>query len=220
MPLTCIKFITYSQNTFEMRIIICFIVAVSFILFGCSKSEDGVVYTLLDPSVSVTAVEAIVGHPSGCGGVPFPKDSIAILPIDLNNDGEYDFNLICESWYNAVSNSSPCVNYNTRIVLEGINEGNMVASTGIRPYVQTYEENQVIDNLQPWRSSAFLLVRGASNPFGTDFNGLAYLALKLRQGNRDCYGWLSIEKNQYEITVFSHALNFSQDTPILAGQIE
>ena len=111
-----------------MKIETYILLLISLAIIGCSKENDletenpiieSITYTELNPNIQITSVDSLIYHGSGCGYVPSPSDSTASISLDINNDNVVDFTLSCNSWYNFVSASGPCANYNTSIVLSG-----------------------------------------------------------------------------------------------------
>lgn len=192
------------------------------VLVSCKKEESksGILFTQPDPFIQVTSVDALIPHGSGCGLVPSPADSTASVTLDINNDGLGDFNLSCVSWYDFVSASSPCANYNTRIILSGTSNTNQVSVSGNYDIVTRYDLAQTIDDVQDWSNSAVIMMNSATVPFSADFNGTAYLGVKVETNQGDHFGWIEVYKNFYQVEISSYAINQQAGSPIQAGQIE
>jgi hypothetical protein len=206
-----------------MKIETYILILISSTIIGCSKDNailDSIAYTELDPSIQITSVDSLVYHGSGCGYVPSPSDSTASISFDINDDSIDDFTITCNSWYNFVSASGPCVNYNTSIVLSGTSDENKVSIAEDYNIVKRYDLNEVIDNSQQWSNTAMLMLSSATAPFTTNFNGATYLGLKVNTEQGDYFGWIYIDKNGYDVTIISYALNQSINNSIYAGQIE
>jgi hypothetical protein len=212
-----------------MKINLYILLLISSAIIGCSKENDlepenpiadDIIYTELNPNIQITSVDSLIYHGSGCGYVPSPSDSTASVSFDIDNDNIVDFTLSCNSWYNFVSASGPCANYNTSIVLSGTSNDNKVAISGDYNIVKKYVLNDVIDNSQQWSNTAMLMLSSASAPFATNFNDTVYLCLKINTVQGDYFGWIYIDKNGYDVTVISYAFNQSVNNSIKAGQTE
>lgn len=217
-----------------MKIETYILILISSTIIGCSKENDlesenqvaenpiakSITYTELDPSIQITSVDSLIYHGSGCGYVPSPSDSTASISFDINNDSVVDFTLSCNSWYNFVSASGPCANYNTNIVLTGTSGENKVGIADNYNIVKRYVLNEEIDNSHQWSNTAMLMLSSATAPFATNFNDTVYLGLKINTAQGDYFGWVYIDKNGYDVTVISYALNQSVNSSINAGQTE
>jgi hypothetical protein len=198
-------------------------------IIGCSKEDvlkpqipiaDCIVYTELNPNIQITSVDSVILHGSGCGFVPSPSDSAASISLDINNDSIVDFILSCNSWYNFVSASGPCANYNTSIVISGTSAENKVGISENYNIVKRFVLNEEIDNSHQWLNTATLMLASATAPFATNFNDTVYLGLKIHKDEGDYFGWIYMDKNGYDISIISYALNQSVNKFINAGQIE
>ncbi|RFC54716.1 hypothetical protein [Brumimicrobium aurantiacum] len=205
------------------------LVLISSAIIGCSKENDldpvspiadDITYSELNPNIHLTSVDSLIYHGSGCGYVPSPSDSTASVSFDIDNDNVVDFTLSCNSWYNFVSASGPCANYNTSIVLSGTSNNNKVAINGNYNIVKKHDLNDVIDNSLLWSNTARLMLSSASAPFETNFDDTVYLGLKINTDQGDYFGWIYIDKNGYDVTVKSYAFNQSVNNSINAGQTE
>ena len=209
-----------------MKKAIMMLLLVSFFFNSCEKENEKVapsnkiLYHVLNPSIVVSSVDSLIDHPSGCGYIPSPSDSSASITIDINDDGLMDFTLTCSSWYSFVSASNPCANYNTNITLSGTSNDNKLAITGNYNVVNLFEFNDELNSSQEWSNTGILMLSSALAPFSTNFNGDKYLGLKINQDQEDLFGWIYIDKNGYEITVISYAINQTANISIKAGQIE
>ena len=218
-----------AQNLDYMKITTYILILISSTIFGCSKENDlepenpiteGIIYTELIPSIQITSVDSLIYHGSGCGYVPSPSDSSASISLDINHDNIVDFTLSCNSWYNFVSASGPCANYNTSIVLSGTSDKNKVGITENYNSVKRYVLDEEIGNSQQWSSTAMLMLSSVTAPFQTNFNDTVYLGLKINTDEGDYFGWIYMDKDGYDVTVLSYALNQSAHRSINAGQTE
>lgn len=206
-----------------MKLLSIFILC-SFILViqACTKDkihiEPPIIYHEQNPSEFFTCVDTVVAHPSGCGSVIQPSDSIVERLFDLDLDGNPDYKITCTSWYNFVSASYPCANYNSTIIISGIDTSTFIATTGMFNDSQKYALSDSIRSTDQWRSSAALLLFVQQAPFTTTFDGLAYFGLKMKKNGEDWFGWVQLEKNTYKIRVLSHAVKTGQSTGIKAGE--
>ena len=131
-------------------------------------------YHELNPQLEVTSVDTLISHPSGCGEVPIPSDSSASIFLDINNDGTNDFSITCSTWYQTISASYPCVNYQKRITISGTNENNKISIQENYNIVKTFNINDIIDDSDNWGEYA-ILMGSAQSAFSTNFNGSVYL---------------------------------------------
>ncbi len=169
---------------------------------------------------SFTCVDTLIQHPSGCGMIVQPADSAVSRTIDLDADGQADFEISCTSWYQFQSASYPCVNYNTSFVISALQNNGAIATVGNFNEVRKYAENDSINSGAHWLSSAGILVAVAQAPFATDFNGISYFGLKLNKANGTWYGWLKLEKSGYHLTLLASGVKQGPSTGIKAGQIQ
>lgn len=204
------------------------VILLSVFALSCKKDEqppppqpDNILHTELQTYLEVTAADTAIVHPAGCGTIPFPSDSSASLSFDVNNDGVDDYTIQCDSWYNYVSSLYPCSNYNSVIQLSGTNTNNLVFYTGSHPTAKRYDSTAVINNYYAAHQNGFLLRTGSGvYPWGCDFNGDAYLGIKMIDGNDEYFGWVHLNKTDFLITLKSYALNLTPNNPINAGQIQ
>ncbi|MEN9743396.1 MAG: hypothetical protein RLZZ65_1201 [Bacteroidota bacterium] len=192
------------------------------VIQACTKDkihvEPSILYQEMNPSEYFTCVDTVIAHPSGCGWIVQPSDSMEARTIDLDADGEADFNITCTSWYHMLSASYPCVNYNTSIIISGVDTNTFVATQGLYNESRKYAVSDSILPSDQWRSSAALLLFVQQAPFATNFEGSAYFGLKMKKNNEAWYAWLELEKNQYKIRVLSHAIKQGQSAGIKAGE--
>jgi hypothetical protein len=202
----------------RLILVACFIL----ILQACTKDkihvEPQISYQELNDTEFFTCVDTIIAHPSGCGWVIQPADSMTQRTLDLDGDGTADFNITCTSFYNFVSASYPCANYNSTIIINGIDTNAFIATTGMFIDSRKYALSDSIRSTDQWRSSAALLLFVQQAPFTTTFDGLAYFGLKMKKNGEDWFGWVQLEKNTYKIRILSHAVKTGQSTGIKAGE--
>lgn len=177
-------------------------------------------YHEVNPTETFTCVDTIIAHPSGCGMIVQPADSAVSRTIDLDTDGQADFEISCTSWYHFVSASYPCVNYNTSFIISSLQTGAAIATIGNYNEVRKYAENDSIRITDQWYASAAILLAVAQAPFVTDFNGTSFFGLKIRKNNQDWYGWLKLEKSGYHLTLLASGVKQGPSTGIKAGQIQ
>ncbi|MFZ9657380.1 MAG: hypothetical protein ACO29Z_01695 [Crocinitomicaceae bacterium] len=202
----------------RLILVACFLLIVQ----ACTKDkihvEPQISYQELNDTEFFTCVDTIVEHPSGCGSVILPSDSIEERLIDLDFDANPDFKISCTSWYNFVSASYPCANYNTSIIISSMDTNAFIATTGMFNDSRKYALSDSIRSTDQWRSSAALLLFVQQAPFTTTFDGLAYFGLKMKKNGEDWFGWVQLEKNTYKIRILSHAVKTGQSTGIKAGE--
>ncbi len=207
-----------------MHKVLVLFVSFSVLLVRCTKDttpkNDTILYTDLQPPLEIESVDSLVFHNSGCGYVPFPADTMKNNALDINKDGIDDFTLTCKSWYQFVSASNPCVNYNTSIVISGISDDNQIAVIGNYSEAKKYELDAVINNSQNWSNSATLKLASAQAPISIDFNGNNYLGLKIKKGQNSHFCWLYLNKTDYTIKVLAFAANLTEGNSIRVGQTE
>lgn len=192
------------------------------LLQACTKDkihlEPQMIHHELNNAEFFTCVDTIVAHPSGCGSVILPADSIEERLIDLDFDGNSDFKISCTSWYNFVSASYPCANYNTSIIISSMDTNAFIATTGMFNDSRKYALSDSIRSTDQWRSSAALLLDVQQAPFATTFEGSAFFGLKMNKNNEEWYAWLKLEKDQYKIRVLAYAIKLGQSSGIKAGE--
>ena len=193
--------------------------------FGCKKNNkslpDDIEHTELQPPLQITCVDSVVNHPSNCGMVPYPYDSTAQISLDINNDGVDDFIVKCESWYNTVSVSNPCSNHNSTIQIYSTNPDNKVfKQDAVYPIIKKLVSNEGIGSTSLWYEGGFILSEGADmNGLQTDYNGDAFIGLRMKLGNEEHFGWMHINKTDYLVIIDSYGFNHTPNNSILAGQI-
>ena len=175
--------------------------------------------TFVSPE-SFTCVDTVIQHPSGCGMIVYPIDTIVSRTIDLDADGQADFEIKCESWYHFLSASNPCANYNTSYIITALQSGAAIATVGDYSEIRKYAENEYILPNAQWRTSAAILLDVTTAPYATDFFGLSYFGLRLYKANEVWYGWLKLEKSGYHLTLLASGVKQGPSTGIKAGQIQ
>lgn len=207
-----------------MHKVLVLFVLFSVIMVRCTKDttpkNDAILHTDLQPPLEIESVDSLVFHSSGCGYVPFPADTMKNNALDINKDGIDDFTLTCKSWYQFVSASNPCANYNTSIVISGISDDNQIAVIGNYSEAKKYELDAVINNSQNWSNSATLKLGSAQAPISIDFNGNNYLGLKLKKGQNSHFCWLYLNKTNNTIKILAFAANLTEGNSIRVGQTE
>lgn len=204
-----------------------YIVLFSLVFSSCKKenestiiNNDNIIYTKLLPNIEVTSVDSLIPHGSGCGDIPSPSDSTASVSIDINNDGAIDYILTCSSWYNFVSASGPCVNYNTNILISGTSNENQIAVTGNYNVVNLLGLDNTVDSNRTWTQGGTLMSSSVVAPFSYNFSGNKYIGVRIKNGQLDNFGWIYLNKTGYKITIISYAINLSGNNAISTGQIE
>ena len=95
-------------------------------------------------------------YPFGGCRVAIPLDSVVTSSIDINNDGQLDFTITGTSRYEHKSNSGPCVNFNTSIVISGITGSKVMVSDENPGYAKLLGNNEIVDFSANWSSSGNL----------------------------------------------------------------
>jgi len=191
------------------------------LLISCDEdnyAEDIILFTELQPPLTVTSVDTVVYLLGPGYYAPSPEDSTATISLDINNDGIDDFSVSCTTMFYWVSASGGSANYNFWISISGISDENQVSKTD--HFAKFYSADDVIDNSENWNQEALLMMSGGYVPYYSNFEGNRYLGLKIKQGQNDYYSWLQINKTGYLITVMSHATNQTAHNSIRAGQFE
>lgn len=198
------------------------------LLTGCFKDKvpvpPPVSYPILHqeflPIESFSCVDTLIQHPSGCGIIVQPSDSLVTRTIDLDADGQADFEISCSSWYHFLSASYPCVNYNTSYMISAQQSGAAIATIGNYNEIKKYVESDSIRPTDQWRTSAALLLAVTQAPFVTNFNGLSYFGLKLSKANGEWFGWLKLSKDNFNLTLLATGVKLGPSSGIQAGQVQ
>ncbi len=211
-----------------MRQILLIIGFISMIIISCDKEKepelkDKIIHLDLTPDLTLHAVDSVGFHPSGlCQEViPFPSDSTVIVDLDINLDGDSDFRFTYSTFYEWVSASSPCANYNSTLEVSGMNADNkiMVANEDIHE-ISVLENGDLINTDQLFSDNAIIYRDNAMAflYFG-DFSGEGFIGIKLFGGE---LGWikLNFQKDSFTCAIMEYGYNKTINSQIAAGQIE
>ncbi len=150
--------------------------------------------------------------------IPVPTDSISTIQIDMDQNGTFDFSITCSTWYQFISASGPCANYNSSMIVSGITPDNEIAignSYNASRYINYGEE---ISEQGTWLNSSLLQLHVATAPFQTDFNGEKYIGIRIKTSEGFRYGWILFEKTSYVLYVKSTGIQTCASKAIQAGE--
>lgn len=172
----------------------------------------------VDSTKRICSIDHLVFHPSGCGNVQSPTDSLDEDSLDLDSNGLIDSYIYAKSWYNFISASNPCVNYNHSIAISGTNTDIQFAK--IQPYnqVELFEENTTIDSLNKWDYSVVLSLSVQQAPFSCNFDGIHYIGYRMKNAQGYSYGWIKVISDLFGVKLVDAALNRTLDMGIPAGR--
>jgi hypothetical protein len=198
------------------------------IIISCDKDSDNelkdkIIYLDLTPDLVLHPVDSVGLHPSGfCNEkIPFPTDSTVLIDLDINQDGEDDFRFTYSTFYEWVSASSPCANYNSTLQVSGLTVENKikVANEDMNE-ISILKNGDIIDADLLYASNAIIYRDNAMAflNFG-DFSGEGFIGVKLSSGE---LGWikLNFEKDSFTCTIMEYGYNETVNSQITAGQIE
>lgn len=202
-----------------------FLTGISLFFFSCEKDKTvfpAEVYDIMqldfDTNRVVSSIDAFINHPSGCGLIPFPSDSLDIDSLDLNNDLIKDSYISAKSWYQFVSASYPCVNYCHSVIITA-NQGDIqFTKNGTYNQVDTLILNEVIDSTKDWSNSVAFALFVPNAPFTCSYNGTHYVGYRVVNGAGYQYGWLKVKSINNGISLIDGALNRTIDMGIPAGK--
>lgn len=177
-----------------------------------------VIYTEYSPPTLLTCVDSIIPHPSGCGMIPVPTDSSSTIQIDMDRNGSFDFNISCSTWYQFVSASGPCANYNSSMNITGIISACEIASESQFQVAKEFLLDEEINNANSWVNYSTLQLNAAGAPFQTDFNGERHIGIRMGSDEGYRYGWILLSKNGFNLSVQSSGLQSCSGKFIRAGQ--
>lgn len=200
----------------------------SITVISCDKDsagnfKDKIVYQDLSPDLILHPVDSQGFHPSGfCQEIiPFPSDSTVIVDLDINHDGDYDFRFTYSTFFELVSASSPCANYNSVLHVKGLSaeEKIKVANEDMRE-ISILEKGDFIEADQLYANHAIIYRDNemAFLYFGA-FAGEGFIGIKLSGGE---LGWikLNFQKDSFLCTIMEYGYNEAINSEIMAGQKE
>lgn len=199
--------------------------SLAFLFTSCKKDKtvavidppvDDIETFEFTPSIYATTFGEYWSHPSGCGTVILPQDSSANASFDADGDGIDDFTIQLSNWYNWVSASGPCANYNYSSSVVGLSED---AQLAVEPNyygiaLPLDSGAWVFQETHWWSQSAFLGMDAAMVPFYANFSGQGYLGFRLLKEDQYVYGWIFLEKTAQTIEVSACAVNHTPEVNI------
>lgn len=187
-------------------------------------SPDSIIYTDI-PDINL--ISNMIPHPSGCGYIPTPSDTIVSDSIDIDLDGVYDMKFINEHYLYWISASSPCYNFNCKISVKMINIIDTIAFYNDEYWwIDELYLNDSIDNNLNYNyynypiNQPFISYHCTSGPPGIhNFIGEKYLGFKMYRSGKTMFGWVRIESVGYNgVIIRDFAVNQTNNNLILAGQ--
>lgn len=210
------------MNKFSSLIFLTFI-SCALLFEACRKEttlDDSVIlWKEFSPSIHLSCVDTMVPHPSGCGLIPIPSDSTSMVLLDVDSDGITDFEVTCTTWYQFVSASGPCANYNSSMIISGTSTNNEIATTGNWNEFYHFNIGELINANNQWMNYSTLQLHAAQGPFGADFNGLQYAGVRMKKDGEFHYGWVLFEKTDYNLYIRSVGIQTCPQLEIKAGSI-
>ncbi len=198
------------------------VVSFIFIVSACrtdSHEDDAVIiHTEYSPAVLLTCVDSVIQHPSGCGMIPVPTDSTSSIQIDMDQNGTFDFSITCSTWYQFVSASGPCANYNSSMIISGSSDSNEIALGSLYNTAKDFEFGDEIFDENSWFHISTLQLHVATAPFQTDFADEKYVGIRMISPVGYQYGWILLEKIGFKLYVKSSGIQTCPTKAIQAGQ--
>ena len=211
-----------------MRQIFIIIGFISMTIISCNNDSDNelkdkIIYLDLTPDLSLHPVDSVGLHPSGlCQEIiPFPTDSTVIVDLDINQDGVDDFRFTYSTFYEWVSASSPCANYNSTLQIGGLTAENKIKVANEDMHEVSILENGDLINVDQLFASNAIIYRDNTMGFlyFGDFSDEGFIGVKLSGGE---LGWIKLifQKDSFTCTVMEYGYNETINSQITAGQIE
>jgi hypothetical protein len=194
-----------------------FLILVTGALSACKKNKtDNITFHEFSPNVEVNNIDSFaVAFPAdGClPGIPCPGGITATYDLDINSDGNPDFQISVKHSSNpsGYSTLDPCSNYISTMHISNVNSDAQVS--------RFYMLNESIDENYGWGNNGFSLA-GYYTP---NFTGIGYIGLRIKNGKHYNYAWLKLMKipsgmNKHGLILLSYAYNNTTNKRILAGQ--
>lgn len=208
-----------------------------FLISGCERDED------LTPAAAaatpqpdtivhlditdISLISNYTGHPSGCGQIPTPSDTLMVDSLDLDQDGSYDIRFENKHEYNVVSASSPCVNYNCHVTAGMLHPTDTLAMHPVDLWwINMLNENDTINSSVSFNGlpGAYLFINTRDHIFlgpysFHNFVGDTYMAFKLNHSGKTMYGWIKIESLPFNgVIIKEFAINKTNGNSIACGQ--
>jgi hypothetical protein len=150
--------------------------------------------------------------------IPVPTDSTSSIQIDMDQNGTFDFSITCSTWYQFVSASGPCANYNSSIFISGSSDSNEIALGSLYNTAKDFEFGDEIFDENSWSHISTLQLHVATAPFQTDFVDEKYVGIRMRSPVGYQYGWILLEKIGFKLYVKSSGIQTCPTKAIQAGQ--
>ncbi len=207
-----------------MRHYILIFVLICSMLISCKRDvSDNIIYIDLKPDLILHPVDSVGMHPSGlCQEViPFPSDSTLKVDLDIDKDGIDDFRFTYTTFYEWVSASNPCANYNSTLQIAGLLTENkiFIENENMRE-VRVLEKGDLICANQLSANNAIIYRDNSMSSLNfEDFSGEGFIGFKLSDGE---LGWIKLDfqKDSFTCTILEYGYNEVINSQITAGQIE
>lgn len=187
-------------------------------------APDSIYHKILSPYIVLNPVLYLQMHPSGCGMVNFPSDSLTSYNLDLDSNGVDDVTFSSTLYYETHSASWPCANYMRNTNIGSIATSCLLGHTGLNSTTINYyfSLGDTINNNTTFHNSLGFSVnvwQSYSHPLaihGGDF----YLPIKQQLNSKTMYGWIKIDTiGLGGIIIKEYAINSTNNKPIRCGQI-
>lgn len=174
----------------------------------------------VDSTKRICSIDHMIFHPSGCGNVQSPADSLDVDSLDLDGNGLIESYIYAKSWYNFVSASYPCVNYNHSIAISSKNADSNIQFSKIQPYnqVKLFAETELIDSSSNWDYSVILSLSVQQAPFSCNYEGSHFIGYRIKNIQGYSYGWLMVKSDSLGVKIVDAALNRTIEMGIPAGR--
>lgn len=211
-----------------MRYFFLIIGFMSVIILSCDKAkvadlQDKIVYVDLTPDLVLHPVDSVGQHPSGfCYEyIPFPTDSIQNVDLDIDQNGVNDFRFTYTTFFQFVSASNPCTNYNSSLVVKGLSAENNIRVKNLEmDEVCVLDTGDLIKSNQLFSNNAVIFRDYASNFLNyDDFAGEGFIGVKF-SGGKIAWIKLDFQKNSFTCTIMEYGYNETKNNQIAVGQKE
>lgn len=185
-------------------------------------APDSIYYKNIVPDVEIYSIQGYTPHPSNCGNVQYPSDTLATYLLDLDSNNIADIYFEAKSFMQFYSASSPCVNYFYGTKASAINS---VDSLGASIFWQPTPKILLAGDTINSSLIAFgneVTIGGHLNPqypSFMNFYGVKYLPFKRTMNNKTMYGWILVERTtNNRIIIKEYAINVTNNKQIICGQ--
>lgn len=200
-------------------------ILLGLIFFSCKKDSNSnvpkvfdIATLTIDSNRIVTSIDTIIAHPSGCGMIPSPSDSLDVDSLDLDLNVGIDAYVSAKSWYQFVSASYPCANYCHSLIFGSVQNKVEFTKSGMYNQVGLINENETIDSTKEWMGSITLSLYVPNAHFSCGYQGINYVGFRVLKNSGYQYGWLKVKATNYGVSIVSGALNQTVDMGIPAGK--